>query len=315
MKAVKLDTQYEDKSVKTPLSLPKSYGPDSEIPHNIPVALRAFMLQSTNYMAQLSLFEQFIVWRYTIDSNPINMLLILGKVVNEAASFTWCHLLFLYWRNTVRAMGGAPVIEKSFVVFTRLFENPTAFRNGGSLAAQLVRPILVKYTALLQRIILGAPPVKEGFHVYKVASNYPGLPESPTDVPKVVPQRPFNSTTVNPHFNFAPFMGAQDEGNLFDLRIPMGAHILYVPAEFHAHPVQREIILPAGVSFDISYVYKGLLDVVDKESVQMIKLQDPLEGAIMGPLDDIKDYEPCLTGRCKVERKPFTIFLADYREE
>lgn len=316
MNALKLDAYHETMTLSA-LASPKSYGPGSELTHSIPVALRGHIIRCTKYVASLSLFEQFIVWRYTAGSQPVNAYLISGKVDDLPYSSNWCYWFFLYWHNTEKANGGPAPIHEMFRVLRRFFTKPDSFLSLTTTMAAVTEQVIRIYARLLQRLILNAPPVQEGFHVYKVASDYPGLPSSFKDVPKVVPQLPFNSTTINPHFNFAPFIGGSEaKGNLFDLRIPKGSHVLYVPSEFHAYPFQKEIILPHGARFVISSVHKRLLSLIDENSVNMVKLQEPDGEASMGPFYELNDYEPCKgDGVCKVEKKRFTVFVGDFREK
>ena len=296
-----------------------TFGPDSDKPRIIPASMRKFMLKSTKYVGSLALFDQYIVWRYTAGSASINSFLIFdGKVTNLANAFYWCYLFFLYWDNTSKAMnvrGGVPsVFMKKFATF---FATPSAFKTLTDEKKKLttVQELIRLYAITLQKIIMRAPPVKLNFHVYKVASSYDGLPTSASDVPKTVTQRPFNSTTINPHFNFAFFMPEDATGNLFDILVPAGAHALYVPSDFHAYPFEKEVLLPFNCKFIVKSMFTGEIDVIDQESVELVSLQAPNSSFIMGPLYEIDTYSPCLDKRCDVVRKPFTVFLCDYTEK
>lgn len=292
---------------------PTSIGPRSNLPYTLPIPLRKFIIKCTKYMASLSLFEQYLVWRYTAGSASVNGFLIFNKVTNMTNATYWCYQLFLYWKNTVKGVYGK--IHTSLLIFTKYFENPAAFLALSTAEnASIVPDILRRYALELQKIISASPPVKGdgGFHVFKVAGDYPGLPQSPTDVPKMVAQLPFNSTTINPHFNFAFFIPDEAKGNVFDIHIPVGARVLYVPGEFHAYPFEKEILLPFGCQFKITEVYTGKLDYIDKKSHNIVTLQTPPNSIMMGPVYELNDYEPCVGGSCLIKRKNFKTFLTEY---
>lgn len=268
------------------------------------------MLQSTKYVNSLSTFEQYIIWRYTIGSASINMFLILKKISNEANAKYWCYLFFRYWKNTNDITRNLS-IPKKFSKFTKYFQDPDAFKAlGEEKAIAATEKIIKLYIEALQSIILGAPPVKTGFRTYKVAGDYPGLPEGSKDYPKNVPQLPFNSTTINPHFNFGFFIKPDSTGNLFDIRIKEGARVLFIPSEFHAYPFEKEIILPFNSNFTISSSYTGELDVIDPKTHKMNVLQAPVDEIMMGPVYEIDQYRPCKT-ECLVKRKKFKIYLCE----
>jgi hypothetical protein len=307
-RALRLDAPQRD--VKR-----KNYGPiiDSSFVYAKP--LRKFILKSTEYINTLSLFDQYLVWRYTIGSASVNMFLILGKISNEDNAKQWCYFFFLYWKNTRDVMEKGQPSEK-FRKFQRFFTDPSLFRKLTIDQAQpIIQDLLQLYASSLQSIIQQSPPVKTGFHLYKVAGDYPGLPTSPSDVPKVVTQKPFNSSTINPNFNFAFFISKEATGNLFDLRIRPGSHILYIPAEFHAYPFEKEVLLPIGAKFTITSSYNGVLTTIDKESLKLNKLQQPPSSIMLGPVYEISPYHPCSQQVCSTEKRVFTIFLCDYDDK
>lgn len=316
MKALTLDA-WPKKNKKQPAQMPKEFGPESELPHNIPIGLRKFMLKSNKYIGSLPLFKQYIVWRYTIGSASINTFLIFGKITNVKNALYWCYLFFLYWHNTTDAMGDGGSLTRRFTKFKKFFDDADLFKDlPEEKALPLAEEIIKYYISTLQNIIMSAPPVKTGFHVYKVASDYPGLPTSSKDVPKTVLQKPFNSTTINPHFNFAFFTSEESTGNLFDLLIPPGSHVLYVPADFHAYPFEKEVLLPMDCTFKITASYQGSIDVINKSDVNMITLQKPTKTIVMGPVYEIDQYKPC-TGddACLITNKDFTTFLCEYSDK
>lgn len=302
------------------------FGPGSEMPIAIPAPLRKFILNGTKYMGRLSLFEQYVIWRYTIGSASINTYLIFGKLSNEANARYWCYLFFLYWSNTKKASGGGrdAAIPRSFTRYEKYFANPSLFKTldpNDAKTSEMAADIIKRYIATLGRLIKEAPPVKTGFHVYKVAAPYPGLPESTTDVPKTVVQKPFNSATINPHMNFAFFTKEDATGNLFDLRIPAGVHVLYVPSDYHAYPFEKEIILPPECKFTVTGSYTGKLSVINVDTIDLQQLQTPNASIMMGPVFEINQFMPCSKDKsrtdltCLATKKDFTIFITDYSDK
>ena len=313
MNALTLDAPVV--AVKAVRKRPVTLGPDSELPYTIPVGLRKFMLNCTRYVAGLPLFDQYIIWRYTMGSASINAFLIFGKISNTDNAVYWVFLFFLFWRNTEQRVGRGNVAPQ-FAKFEQFFRDPDSLM---ALPAErrlvVAEQVIPLYIRALDRLIRQTPRVEEGFHVFKVAGNYPGLPTSPKDVPKKVKQLPFNSTTINPHFNFAMFSTPDATGNMFDLRILAGARVLYVPSEYHAYPFEKEIILPTNSMFTIRASYQGMLDMIDPESINIVTRQKPTRAIMMGPVFEMNVYKPCKSGACEVVRKPFTIFLAEYSDK
>lgn len=288
----------------------KTFGPESRETFALSEPVRKFVQSCTKYVASLPLFSRYLVWRYSIGSASVNTFLILGDIKNLPFSIHWCYLFCLYWKNTVDLTSGddKPVVPSEWKSFQRFLKEPGDWKILNEKdALPLVKDFLRLYADQLQLLILGCPPVKKGFHVYKVAGDYPGLPESKKDLPKRVLQQPFNSTTLTPQFNFALFTPPESKGNLFHIHLPKGSRVLYVPSEYHAYPFEQEIILPFGSVFTIYGSYKGRLNVIDPESVDMIYLQD-IKKIAMGPVHDMRPYKPCKDGECQVESKKFRIY-------
>lgn len=71
-----------------------SVGPGSRIQLQITPALSDLILLHNQYQANLSIFDQYIIWRYTIGSGSINRRLIglPGTNVNQ-----WTYQFFKYY--------------------------------------------------------------------------------------------------------------------------------------------------------------------------------------------------------------------------
>ena len=277
------------------------YGPQKTQNYNYNDSLLKFMQSCDEYVARLAIFNKFIIWRYTIGSASVNYVLIFNKIGDNAPR--WTYLFFKYHNNTF----GGKQIDQDFKDFKWYFINPEAFNNL-SLNEQIriSSTIINKYIKRLQNIILGAPKTTGKFHVFKVAPSYPGLPSRGSSLPVDVLQLPFNSTTINPYFNFAPFIASNADGNLFDITIPSGSVCLFIPQDYHAYNFELEIILPFGSKFHITNIRQSNFDYVDPKSVNTVTVQN-VNKIIVGPVYEINEYVPCTNG-CIIQEKPFTVY-------
>ena len=154
-----------------------------------------FMDRSRNYVARLSPFDKYILWRYTIGSASVNSLLIQHKLSDNSPR--WTYLFFKYYHNS-----GDTRIGRNFVQWKQFFSSPESFNKlPREEQIGIAGQVIVAYSNSLQAIILGAPPVTNPFHVFKVATKYPGLPSMGDKLPVTVVQMPFNSTTISSYFN------------------------------------------------------------------------------------------------------------------
>ncbi len=284
-------------------------GPQSHTyPDTFPKPLIQFIQNCTEYIAYLTPFNQYVVWRYTIGSASINTRLIFGELSDN--SKYWCFLFFKYANNTFG--DGTSYVPKAFKKYNIYFSDPTSF-NGLATTAQ-IEDIIDKYTKLLQAIITNSPTPKKDIQVFKVAGKYPGLPEPDSFQPASVIQIPFNSTTIDPHFNFALFTNKDTLGDgkigccLFDITIPAGFPCMYIPKEFHAYPWENEILLPRSSVFNIEKVVLGSLNYVFPDDVNIVKVQDP-KNIVMGPVYEIDTYNPCKGSQCIVRNNPFYTYI------
>ena len=286
--------------------------------YKLPPTLVKFIRDCTVYFGNLSVFDQYCVWRYTIGSASINKFLIFGSIggpsgkdfptINNA--IFWTSLFFKYFNSSFSGVI-TRALPNSMLKYGKLFTNPENYsrfdkRNQALIAEDIIR----KYIVVLNKILRGAPKVgKGGITVYKVASRYPDLPgEGVNFSPKVVKQMPFNSTTISPYFNFAPFIAIESACCLFEIHIPEGFKgVMFVPEEFHAYPFEKEILLPPGVSFDIKRQYNADLHYVDKDQINLKLIQDK-NNIVMGPVYEISEYAPCRNGSCQIGSKIFTLY-------
>lgn len=217
------------------------YGPDGNQPFIITNALSNLMLEHTKYITNLPIFFQFIIWRYTLGSGQVNAELV--GFPDPEKQVIWVYQFFKYYLNYPLNQ-----IPNSFRKYIRFFKNPRLFLEQD---AEVAEQVIQLFTKFLQNIILGAPPVVEEITVYKISSEYPDLPDKNNFTPKIVHQKPFNSTTIDPQFNFAPFTMEESDCCFYRIIIPKGSHVLYIPSVYHAYPHEREILLPFNSDFDI----------------------------------------------------------------
>lgn len=275
------------------------------------------MRKCVKYINSLSDFSQYCVWRYTIGSASINSYLIFGQA--SANSRYWVYLFFAYYRNTFPKGGEREELPKMFTRYKALFDTPERFSSlPFDVQMKVAEDVIQKYIDILQTIILNCPAVKQPFNVYKVSSYYPGLPSvNPIEFkPSIVLQLPFNSTTISPNFNFAPFINSESDCCFFVISVPTGSRVLYVDYELHAYPFEKEVFLPHGCGFNIFSVKTEVLNYIDPTEVNMEILQNPGPkpgGIEMGNVYDINEYLPCKYAQgCVIKNKPFNVFRCEY---
>lgn len=275
-------------------------------------SLLRFIADSQKYTSTLPLFKRYILWRYTIGSGAINYRLIFGKD-NPNATY-WVYLLFLYFRNTIHTQYNREVkisdLSEKFRQFSVWFKYPEQYQALHiDQKVKITENIIMVYTNELQSILQGSPMVTgSGFTVYKVSSAYPGLPTpGPSFQPTEVPQTVFNSTTIASDFNFAPFISPSGTSYLYNIYIRGGTKgPLFIDSDLHAYSsFEHEILLPAGVTFDILGYQNVTLDYIDPANVNIKNIQDK-SNITMGNVFDLNEYRPTKTNI--IQKKPFTIF-------
>lgn len=242
----------------------RSLGPGAKTKFDVDRAVSNALIQHTEYVSKLRLWDQFLIWRYTLGSGSLNATLI-GIATDEQIMY-WTYIMFVSYNYNTRH------VDKKFKKYKRFFENPKTYledENRINIAKIIVREVIVQ----LERVILKAPVIELPFEVYKASTLYPGLQDA-TSNPKVT-QFPFNSTTYNPQFNFAPFIAEDASCCLHRITIPKGSRVLMIPAEFHAYPHEMECLLPFGSTFDVQSIEDVWLDYIPKEQQGFIRVQDP----------------------------------------
>ncbi len=240
-----------------------SIGPGSETRFMVTSAISKALLEQTRYVSNLKLWEQYLIWRYTLGSGALNASLI-GIAKEEQITY-WVYNFFGAWNYTKES------IDKSFKEYTKYFENAKVYlldKNREKIGKTIVQKVIRQ----LQKIIMEAPTIKTEFYVYKVSSKYPELPEEMSAM-NIVNQKPFNSTTYNPQFNFAPFIAEEATCCLHRIKIKRGSEVLMIPAEYHAYPHEMECLLPFGAKFHVEQIGEAEFNYIPKEQQKFIEVQ------------------------------------------
>ncbi len=279
-----------------------SYGPST--PNLLTEDVLTFMRKSSYYVNHLSLFDRYILFRYTYGSASVNTKLIMNKVSDNAPY--WTYLFFQVWHNTTDRPQN---VSTEFTPYVNFFNEPQTFNLlSKPTKMEISGKIIDLYISKLQKIIMNGPVVEgEGINVYKVASKYPGIPNDVSELPARVVQLPFNSTTINKDFNFYIFTNPLDNCCFFQIYIPRGQHCLFIPSEIHAYPFEAEVILPTGCIFNIQNIKNGTLKFVDPKESNMVIVQDRAN-VVMGPVFQIDTYRPCGDKSCTIQSKSFNIY-------
>lgn len=286
-----------------------TFGPDKTSSSKLSPPLLKFIDSCTKYISNLTDFNKYCVWRYTIGSASINTRLIFNKPSENSPR--WTYLFFLYHKNTYPTNRKVP---RDFYQWQSFFDKPDSY-NQLPLDKQLLiaNKLIDSYTILLNKIILDGPKTPKGdnIHVYKVASKYPQLPDIVGNKLVPVKQLPFNSVTVIKNFNFAPFIPADASCCLFDISLPPGSICLYIPTDYHAYPFEHEIILPPESTFLVKSIDKQILNYIDKEKINIVTLQS-YNKIQLGPVYTINEFYPC-KGNCESVQKFFTVYSCIYK--
>lgn len=203
--------------------------------------------QHNKYLANLPIWYQYIVWVYTLGSQPVNRRLVpRSGPVDKRMSQKWTYELF---KNFIY---GLKNIGKSFKKYYQFFKDPELYKNLQSNEKDIIsEQTLVLYTSNLQSVILNSPRTIGDIKVYKASTPYDTkLLEN--NFPFTLIQTPFNSTTYDPWFDFNAFLGSNtDPCCLWEITIPKGVHVLAITHPFQAYLTEREVLLPYGSEFTV----------------------------------------------------------------
>lgn len=200
-------------------------------------------LDSNKYLANLPIWDQYVVWTYTLGSQAVNRKLV-GFPLKPSLENEWTLRLFTYFIYGIYNLG------PSFMRLKQYFINPLLYSSLSVEEQNKISQIAINlYTINLQNIILGCPPTTGDIVVYKASTPY-DIQLTEDNFPYTLQQTPFNSTTYDPWFDFNAFLGSNnDVCCLWEITIPKGSNVLAIAHPFQAYLTEREILLPFGCKF------------------------------------------------------------------
>ena len=252
--------------------VPDLLGPDGKLRLHLNAGLSDMLRSHSRYLGNLSLWKQYLVWRYTVGSGQVNMgLLGLG---DQEKRYYWVKQFFQFYNTRVYPLAA---IELPFSQWDAYCQSPDTFRADTWNDDQL-KFVIQAYANALQQIILQAPPLEREVVVFKASNPYPTLPrEDPLQQPVDVLQVPFNSTSYDPQFNYGLFLAPDTEWALMRLVLPVGTRCLSIDPLYHAWPFEREVLLPHGCIFRFEQAQPIRLDFFPKEQIRFDQVQRPPE--------------------------------------
>lgn len=183
------------------------------------------------YQMELSDWDRYVIWQYTLGSAVINNYL-FG---NDVDACKWGSRMFdLYNTN----------LSDEPPYLSEYFKNPKLYKASKDKVS-ILRELIKKVIEDLQRIIKQSPPLKRKLIVYKASSSYPGL-----YLGNNVKQQGFNSTSFRGDTDFIPFL-KEDHCCFHQITIPRGSNVLILSPVISAYPDENEVILPYGISLHI----------------------------------------------------------------
>jgi hypothetical protein len=269
-----------------------------EITPNISPFLAFLELQDNKYIANLPLWDQYVIWTYTLGSQAVNRRL-AGIPFSKDLSQKWAYDLFFNWRRY-----NAP-IGYLFSSYRRLFVAPSAYMSlGDELRTSIADELLDKYSINLQHIIMGAPVTQGDITVYKASTPYDPRLEG-NSFPFTLLQKPFNSTTYSPQFDFNAFLASnQATCCLWNILIPKGSHVMAITHPYQAYLTEREIILPIGCKLVVTGARQTDLSYHPiREAPERLQSNPPVIGEVFthNPWEERE-----------VRRRPVRLLLANY---
>lgn len=272
-----------------------SIGPGSSTKYEVTRAISEALINHTKYVSNLSLMSKYLIWRYTLGSGALNTTLI--GIASDQQIIFWAYDFFRAY-NYSRSE-----LTQRYSIYGPFFSNPKSFLYDPNKLT-IAKQIISKVIADLEGIILRAPIISKPFTVYKVSNKYPGLPDQ-IFLHEIVNQKPFNSSTYNPQFNFAPFIAPESACCLHKITIPRGSRVLMIPSEYHAYPHEMECLLPFGSSFDVHEITKAEFEYIPVEQQKFISVQDR-DNLVIGQVYMI---DPVSDNTTKM--RPLTYYISD----
>jgi signal peptidase I len=208
-------------------------------------ALATLEREHNKYLANQPLWNQYVVWTYTLGSQPVNRRLV-GFPVLPIFSQRWSYEFFNNFTYGLNEVG------EMFKKYINLFANPNLYlKLTNQQKDEIAEDLLDLYSKNLQSIILNSPPTRGDIVVYKASTPYDEKLIK-DNFPFTLEQTPFNSTSYDPWFDFGAFLGSnKDVCCLWEILIPKGSQVLAIAPSFQAYLIEREILLPYGSVFNV----------------------------------------------------------------
>ena len=243
------------------------FGPLGNVVYDISPRFSQFLIRQNKYQMNLSVWKQYIIWKYTIDSAPITAFL-LEKLPPTPGLKTdatdWVRVAnnwtYYFFKEYDMRLYGKKNIESPFRKWLSYFENSKRYnRLSKSKQFEISKDVIKQFQLLLKRIITSAPKTPEILYLYKASTLYSGIPLQKGNLashksfksPVVLEQKPFNSATFNPRLDFDSFMERNKKCCMFEIKIPKGVSVLAISSYIHAHPDEKEVLLLPEVDFEI----------------------------------------------------------------
>ena len=237
------------------------FGPLGNVVYDISPEFSQFLIRQNKYQMNLSLWKQYIIWKYTVASAPITRFLLQIQEDAERIANRWT---LHFFEDYDVDFYGKKNIGASFRKWLKYFENPRKFiALESSKKFQISKEIIEQFQRELRRIISNTPKTVTDFYVYKASRLYTGIPlekgnlvsksvsQISFEEPVILEQKPFNSTTYNPLLNFDRFLEREKRCCMFEIKIPSGSNVLAISSYIHAYPYEKEILLLPDVDFEI----------------------------------------------------------------
>lgn len=236
------------------------FGVETEIEKQNPVmtpAVSELLRSHMRYIGNLDTWSQYIIWFYTMGSGSVNRF--LAKIPLDLKIQHWWATRFFSYYNV--KLYGINNIPEPYKVYKRFFENSKGFEKlPFNVQTEISTFLMEAYINSLQTLILQAPKTVGPITLYKVSSQYPGLPVAGKVA--IVEQGPFNSTTWDKRVNLSMFLPNLNVACCYwVLSIAPGTSLLAIDAPVDAYPEEREVLLPYGSVFDIKEAHIDIVRV------------------------------------------------------
>lgn len=237
---------------------------DSEV---MPSALVELILEHNRYQSNLSIWDKYLIWTYTLDSGPINRYLLGNKLLSEE-DLRWLTGFLNRWPY-------GNVVDWNFRKWQNYLRNAQDFLDY-SERETLGRKMIGTIALTLIRIIQEAPRPLGDFRLYKGSARYPGL-ENVVEGEYLV-QKLINSTSYNPHVNLTQFTSRNCCA--YELQVGPSIPLLIIDRSLHAFPNEMEVLIAPDVRFLLQKIgiRKIGYTVVNKSAYTLVQQEPYLIG-------------------------------------